>query len=47
MVKRKKEKALLDYYESEMRLFDEVPFMVGLVIWLVGFLLVLHYLRDD
>ena len=47
MVKRKKEKALLDYYESEMRLFDEVPFMVGLVIWLVGFLLVLHYLKED
>ena len=47
MVKRKKEKALLDYYENEMRLFDEVPFMVGLVIWLVGFLLVLHYLRED
>ena len=47
MVKRKKEKALLDYYESEMRLFDEVPFMVGLVIWLVGFLLFLHYLRKD
>ena len=47
MVKRKKEKALLDYYESEMRLFDEVPFMVGLVIWLVGFLLVRRYLRED
>ena len=47
MVKRKKEKALLDYYESEMRLFDEVPFLVGLVIWLVGFFLVLHYLRED
>ena len=47
MVKRKKEKALLDYYESEMRLSDEVPFMVGLVIWLVCFLLVLRYLRED
>ena len=47
MVKRKKEKTLLDYYESEMRLFDEVPFLVGLVIWLVGFLLVLYYLRED
>ena len=47
MVKRKKEKALLDYYESEMRLIDEVPFLVGLVIWLVGFLLVLHYVRED
>ena len=38
---------MLDYYESEMRLFDEVPFLVGLVIWLVGFLLVLRYLRED
>ena len=47
MVKRKKERTLLDYYESEMRLSDEVPFMVGLVIWLVGFLLVLRYLRED
>ena len=47
MVKRKQEKTLLDYYESEMRLFDEVPFMAGLVIWLVGFLLVLHYRRED
>ena len=47
MVKRKKEKALLDYYEREMRRFDEVPFLVGLVIWLVGFFLVLRYLRED
>ncbi len=47
MVKRKKEETLLDYYEREMRRFDEVPFLVGLVIWLVGFFLVLHYLRED
>ena len=46
-MKRKKERTLLDYYESEVRLSDEVPFMVGLVIWLVGFLLVLRYLRED
>ncbi len=37
---------LLDYYEHEMRQFDEVPFLVGLVIWLVGLSLVLLYLRE-
>ena len=47
MVKRKREETLLDYYEREMRRFDEVPFLVGLVIWMVGFFLVLCYLRED
>ena len=47
MVKRRKDKTLLDCYEREMRRFDEVPFLVELMIWLVGLLLVLHYLRED
>ena len=47
MVKRKREETLLDYYEREMRRFDEVPFLVGLMTWLVGLSLVLYYLRED
>ena len=47
MVKREKEETLLDCYEREMRRFDEAPFLVGLMIWLVGLFLVLHYLRED
>ena len=47
MVKRKREETLLDYYERELRRFDEAPFLVGLMTWLVGLSLVLHYLRGD
>ena len=47
MVKRRKDKTLLDSYEREMRRIEEVPFLVALMIGLVGLLLVLHYLRED
>ena len=47
MVKRKREETLLDHYERELRRFDEAPLLIGLMTWLVGLSLVLHYLRGD
>ena len=47
MVKRKREKTLLDHYEWELRRFDEAPLLIGFMTWLVGLSLVLHYLRGD